>query len=178
MHADHLDARTDALMAANAATVDELRTVLAEGRETAEAEAARFRAECWATEAETVSSLSSTLADASAQAFAGRVQAMDRRTAALVAIGLLAALGMGAAGGWWAGVTTTGAAIIETEASLRAAFSSGPENARVWLDLMTWNDPRTAIVRCRDAGRIREEGGRKSCSLLFWVSPPLAAPTP
>ncbi|CAM3169070.1 hypothetical protein MEME101129_21980 [Methylobacterium mesophilicum] len=178
VHADHLDARTDALVAANAATVDELRSVLAEGRETAEAEAARFRAECWATETATVASLSTALADASATAFAGRVRAMDRRTAALVAIGLVAALAMGAAGGWWTGVTTTRAAIGETEAGLRAAFRDGPETARLWRELMTWNDPRTAVIRCRDAGRIREEAGRKSCPLLLWVSPPVAVPTP
>lgn len=176
--ADHLDVRQDEFMAASAETVAELRTVLAEGRETAEAQADRFRAECWATETATVASLSTALADASAQAFAGRVRAMDRRTAALVGMGLVAALVAGAAGGWWSGVTTTRAAIAETEAGLQAAFRDGPESARVWLDLMTWNDARAAVIRCRDAGRIREESGRKSCPLLFWVSPPVAAPTP
>ncbi|MCJ2139426.1 hypothetical protein [Methylobacterium sp. E-066] len=177
VHADHLDACTDALVAANAATVDELRSLLAEGRETADAAAARFRAECWATETATVASLSTALADASATAFAGRVRAMDRRTAALVSIGLVAALAMGAAGGWWTAVTTTRGAIAETEAGLRAAFRNGPETARLWRELMEWNDARTAIVRCRDGGHIQEEGGRKTCRLLFWVSPPLAAPT-
>lgn len=175
--ADHLDARQDALVAVSAATVDELRTILAEGRETAEAEAQRFRAECRAAETATVASLSSALADASAQAFAGRVKAMDRRTAAVVAIGLVMALALGALGGWWSGVMTTRAAIAETEAGLRAAFREGPENARLWLQLMTWNEPRAAVIQCRDAGRIREEGGRKVCPLLFWVSPPVTAPT-
>lgn len=176
VHADHLDARHDELVAASAATVDELRTVLAEGRETAEAEAQRFRAECWATETATVASLSTALADASAEAFAGRVRAMDRRTAALVAIGLVVALVAGAAGGWWSGVTTTRAAIVETEMGLRAAFRNGPETARLWRELMEWNDVRTAIARCRDAGEIREQEGRRTCRLLLWVSPPIAAP--
>lgn len=178
VHADHLDARHDALVAAGAETVAELRTVLAEGRETAEAESARFRAECWATETATVASLSTALADASAQAFTGRVRAIDRRTAVLIALGLVAALCMGAGGGWWVAVTTTRAAIAETEAGLRAAFRDGPETARLWLELMSWNDARTAVIRCRDAGRIREEAGRKACPLWFWVSPPVAAPTP
>ncbi len=178
VHADHLDARHDALVAAGAETVAELRTVLAEGRETAEAEAARFRAECWATETATVASLTNALADASAKAFASRVRAMDRRTAATVALGLVVALCMGAGGGWWAGTTTTRAAITETEAALRVAFREGPETARLWLELMTWNDPRGAVIRCRDTGRIREEAGRKACPLWFWVSPPVAAPTP
>lgn len=176
VHADHLDERHDALVAASAATVEELRIVLAEGRETAEAEASRFRAECQATETATVASLSTALADASAQAFAGRVRAMDRRTAALVGMGLVACLVTGAAAGWWTGVTTTRAAIAETEVGLRSAFRDGPESARVWLELMSWNDVRAAVVRCRDAGRIREEAGRKSCPLLLWVSPPVAAP--
>jgi hypothetical protein len=178
VHADHLDVRLDAFMAASATTVDELRTVLAEGRETAEAQAERFRVECWATEAATVASLTSALTDASAQAFARRVRAMDRRTAVLVALGLVVTLCAGAVGGWWVGTTTTRAAIAETETGVRAAFREGPETARLWLELMTWNDARTAVIRCRDAGRIREEGGRKSCPLLFWVSPPVAAPTP
>lgn len=175
---DHLDARHDALAAAGAKTVAELRTVLVEGRETAEAETSRFRAECRATETATVASLSGAIADASARAFDGRVRAMDRRTAALVAISFAAALGTGAVAGWWTGVTTTRAAIAETEAGLRAAFRDGPETARLWLELMTWNDARTAVVRCRDTGRIREEAGRKACPLLLWVSPPVAAPTP
>lgn len=176
--ADHLDACQVQFVAASAATVDELRTVLAEGRETAEAEAARFRAECQATETETVAGMSSAIAKASAQAFDGRVRAMDRRTASLVGLGFMACLVAGAAGGWWSGVTTTRAAIVETETGLRAAFRDGPESARVWLELMSWNDVRAAVVRCRDAGRIREEAGRKACPLLLWVSPPVAAPTP
>ncbi|SEG69631.1 hypothetical protein SAMN04488144_14513 [Methylobacterium sp. 190mf] len=176
MHADHLDERHDALVAASAATVEELRTLLAEGRETAEAQADWFRAECQATETETVAGMSSAIAKASAHAFDERVRAMDRRTAVLVALGLAAALVAGATGGWWTGVTTTRAAIGETEVGLRAAFRDGPESARVWLELMSWNDVRAAVVRCRDAGRIREEAGRKSCPLLLWVSPPVAAP--
>lgn len=176
--ADHLDARQDAFVAASAATVGELRMILSEGREAAEAEAGRFRAECRATETETVASLSSAITIASAKAFDRRVSAIDRRTAVMVAIGLVGALATGAAGGWWTGVTTTRAAIAETETGLRTAFRDGPETARLWLELMTWNEPRTAVIRCRDTGRIREEGGRKSCPLLFWVSPPVAAPTP
>ena len=175
---EHLDGRHDALVAAAAETVDALRSVLAEGRQTADAEAARFRAVCRATEAETVTSLSGALADASARAFAERVRAIDRRTAAMVALGLVAAFITGGGGGWWTGVTTTRAAIVQTEDGLRAAFRNGPETARLWLDLMTWNDVRTAVVRCRDAGGIREEGGRRTCRLLMWVSPPLAVPSP
>lgn len=90
----------------------------------------------------------------------------------------MVALVAGAAGGWWTGVTTTRAAIAETEAGVRAAFRDSPQTARLWLELMTWNDPHTAVIRCRDTGRIREGGGRKACPLLFWVSPPGAAPTP
>lgn len=160
------------------AVVERLGSLLSDGHAVADAEADRFRAQCQAAEAETIESLSTALADAAASAFGERVRAIDRRTAALVAIGLVTALCAGAAGGWWAGVTTTRAAIGETETGLRVAFRDGPETARLWLELMTWNDPRTAVIRCRDAGRIREEAGRKSCPLLFWVSPPVAAPTP
>ncbi|MEE7441099.1 hypothetical protein MOR12E_19585 [Methylobacterium oryzae] len=175
--ADHLDERQDALVRACAETVDELRGVLDVGRQFADAEASRFRFECRATEASTVSSLSAAITDASARAFDGRVRALDRRTAAIMVIAMMACLTVGAAGGWWSGVTTTRAAITETETSIREAFRDGPETARLWLELMTWNDPRTAVIRCRDAGRIRDEAGRRSCPLLFWVSPPVKAPT-
>lgn len=175
---EHLDGRHDALVAASAEIVDALRSVLTEGRETAEAEADRFRAECRSTEAEIVTSLSGALADASARAFAGRVHALDRRTAALMALGIVAAFITGGGGGWWTGVATTRAAIVQTEDGLRVAFRHGPEAARLWLDLMTWNNVHTAVVRCRDAGQIREESGRKVCSLLLWVSAPPVVPPP
>lgn len=175
---EHLDGQHDALVAASAEMVDALRIVLAEGRETAEAEADWFRAECRSTEAETVTNLSVAIADASAHAFAGRVRALDRRTATLVALGMVGTLITGSGGGWWAGVTTARAAIVQTEEGLRAAFRNGPETARLWSDLMAWNNVRTAVVRCRDAGQIREEGGRKVCSLLLWVSAPPAIPPP
>lgn len=159
-------------------TVDGLRLVLEEGRETAEAEAKRFRAECAAAEVETVGRLSGAIADASARAFDGRVHAIDRRTAALVTLGMVGALVVGVAGGWWSGVATTRAAIAETEVGLRAAFREGPEAARLWLDLMAWNDPRLALERCRDGGQLGEERGRRTCRLLMWVSAPPTIPTP
>lgn len=168
-----------AALAGTAEDVTErLGAILHDGREFAEAEADRFRAECRSTEAQTVTSLSEAIAEASAQAFSGRVRAIDRRTAALVAFGMAAAFIAGGGGGWWAGVTTTRAVIVETEDTLRAAFRHGPETARLWVDLMSWNDVRTAIVRCRDSGQIRQEGGRKVCSLLLWVSAPPSVPPP
>jgi hypothetical protein len=157
---------------------ERLGTILHEGREFAEAEADRFRAECRAAEADTVRSLSAVLADTAERALTHRARALDRRTAALVAFGMAAAFIAGGGGGWWAGVTTTRAVIVETEDNLRAAFRHGPETARLWVDLMSWNDVRAAIVRCRDSGQIRQEGGRKVCSLLLWVSAPPAVPPP
>ena len=175
---EHLDERHDMLVAATAETVDTLRIVLAEGRETAEAEASRFRAECQATEAETVRSLSTVLADTAERALTHRVRALDRRTAALVGLGVAGALALGMGGGWWAGDRSARANITATEDGLRAAFRHGPETARLWLDLMSWNDARVAVVRCRDSGQIREESGRKVCNLLLWVSAPPAVPPP
>ena len=157
---------------------ERLGDILQDGRETAEAESARFRAECEATEAETIRSLSAVLAETAERALTERVRALDRRTAALVGLAVVGALMLGGAGGWWVGDRSARASVAATEDSVRAAFREGSAAAGLWVDLMRWNDPRTAIVRCRDAGRIREEGGRKACPLLFWVSPPAAAPTP
>lgn len=166
-----------AALAGTAEDVTErLGVILHEGREVAEAEAARFRAECQATEAETVRSLSIVLADTAERALTHRVRALDRRTAALVGLAVVGALALGAGAGWWVGDQSARTNITATEDGVRAAFRHSPESARLWADLMTWNDVRTAVIRCRDGGQIREESGRKVCNLLLWVSAPPSVP--
>ncbi|MCC0808821.1 hypothetical protein FPV16_21875 [Methylobacterium sp. W2] len=167
-----------AALAGTAEDVTErLGAILHDGREVADAEAERFRAECQATEAETVRSLSTVLANTAERALTNRVRALDRRTATLVGVAVAGALALGVGGGWWVGDRSARANITATEDNVRTAFRNGPETAQLWADLMTWNNVHTAVVRCRDSGQIREESGRRVCNLLLWVSAPPAVPT-
>lgn len=161
-----------AALAATAEGVTErLDAILAAGRETADAETARFRAECQATEAETVSSLSAALADAAAAAFTDRVRAMNRRTAAMVALSVVGALVLGVVVGWWAGDRSAHVNITATEESVRAAFREGPAAAAVWVRLMRWNDPKAAMAVCGEPSQIIIQGGRRGCWFPFWIEP-------
>lgn len=157
---------------------DRLGDILQDGRETADAEAERFRAECQATEAETVRSLSAVLADTAERALTDRVRALDRRTAVLVGLAVAFALTLGAAGGWWAGDRSARAAIVATEDGVRAAFREGPTAAALWVDLMRWNDPRAALMVCREPGEVLTQGGRRACRVPLWVErpPPVTRP--
>lgn len=160
------------------AAAERLSAILSDGREVADAEADRFRAQCQAAEAETVDSLSTALADEAARAFGDRVRALDRRTAALVGLAVAFALTLGAAGGWWAGDQSARAAIVATEDGVRAAFREGPTAAALWVDLMRWNDPRAALMVCREPGEVLTQGGRRSCRVPLWVErpPPVTRP--
>jgi hypothetical protein len=121
---------------------------LLDGREFADAEAERFRAECQAAEAETVRRLSAVLADTAEQALTSRVRALDRRTAVLVGLAVAGTLILGISGGWWAGERFARAEIAATEDSIRAAFREGPSAAALW-GVGTQNGPRYTLRFCR-----------------------------
>ncbi|TGD94591.1 hypothetical protein [Methylobacterium nonmethylotrophicum] len=146
--------------------------LLLDGREFADAEADRFRAECQAAEAETVRRLSTVLADTAERALTDRVRALDRRTAVLVGLAVAGALILGISGGWWAGDRSARAEITTIEDSVRAAFREGPGAAALWTDLMRWNDPKAALATCREAGEILIQGGRRACRIPFWIERP------
>jgi hypothetical protein len=168
-----------AALAGTAEDVTErLGAILQDGREVAEAEAERFRAECQATEAETVRSLSIVLADTAERALTHRVRALDRRTAALVGLAVAGALALGAGGGWWISDQSARADITATEDGVRAAFREGPAAAVLWVDLMRWNDPRAALGGCREPAEILMQGGRRACRVPLWVerAPPAGRP--
>ncbi|MBX9934703.1 MAG: hypothetical protein K2Y56_24850 [Methylobacterium sp.] len=168
-----------AALAATAEHVAErLNDILQGGRETAEAETARFRAECEATEAETIRSLSAILADTAERALTDRVRALDRRTAVLVGLAVVGAVTLGAAGGWWAGDRSGRASVAATKDSVRAAFREGPAAASLWVDLMRWNDPRAALSVCREPAEILVQGGRRACRVPLWVERPPAVVRP
>ncbi len=108
------------------------------------------------------------------RAFGDRVRALDRRTAAFVGVAVIGALVLGAGGGWWAGDRSARAAIVATEDGVRAAFREGPTAAALWVDLMRWNDPRAALMVCREPGEVLTQGGRRGCRVPLWVGPPAA----
>ncbi len=68
--------------------------------------------------------------------------------------GILGAFG----GGYWWGSSTADAAIHRTEAGLQAAFNQGPDAARTWLNLMTWNRIDDAL------GALSRQGDRLACN--------------
>jgi hypothetical protein len=155
-------------------TVRLLSEILREGRETADAEIARFRAGLARTEASTIKRIAESIAKAADAALGRRVRAFDRRTAAAVAFLLIFSSG----GCFWAGIglgyKNAQVMIAETESGLRAAFSAGPEAAALWLDLMSWNDPRTAVLACTSPDNSFLQGGRRACRLPVWTERPAA----
>ncbi len=104
-------------------------------------------------EAETVDSLSTALADEAARAFGDRVRALDRRTAAFVGVAVIGALVLGAGGGWWAGDRSARPPSSRPRTGARGLFREGPTAAALWVDLMRWNDPRAALMVCREPAR-------------------------
>jgi hypothetical protein len=154
-----------------------LATALTLARQSANAETDRFYASLEAAKAETVRDVAHHIARSADAALTRRVRVFDRNTsliaAAILVGGILGAFG----GGYWWGSSSAQAAIRETEAGLQAAFNDGPLAARTWLDLMTWNDPTTALAQCRgDAVSIQDR--RRACMVPLWIEKSPSPPPP
>jgi hypothetical protein len=98
----------------------------------------------------------------------------DRRlhwkVAALVGVGLTAAVVVGGVGGWFLGRASSVVVVGE----LGAAFQDGPNAGRVWLRLWRENDPVEALKKCEGSAGF-EERGRRGCWVPLWLEP---APPP
>ena len=101
-------------------------------------------------------------------------RALNHRTA-LIAAGVLVGTALVAGGGgyYW-GRSAARADTQQTEAGLQAAFSRGPEAAKDWWALMTWNDPRKALAQCQGPA-VSVQAGRRVCTVPLWVEPPPAS---
>lgn len=146
-----------------------------QGRLTADAEAKRFRAELAKSEADIVQRIATDIAEAADESLTRRVRVLDRRTTmwAALTLFLVSAASM-TVGAWW-GRNRAYTHFHETEIGLHQAFLDGPDAAHAWRELMEWNDLRSALRACSDAGpdKIHVQGGRRWCWLPFWIERPL-----
>ena len=143
-----------------------------QARELADAETARFRAGLEATEADLVHRIGTTIARSADDALRRRIRVFDRNTALLAAAVFVFSLLGAYALGDWRGSSRAYADIHETEAGLQAAFTGGPDAARSWLHLMTWNDIRYSLRLCTSPGQTNLQHGRKACNVPLWIEPP------
>jgi len=154
-----------------------LDTALSLARQSANAETERFYASLDAAKAETVRDVAQHIARSADAALRRRVQVFDRNTALIAAGVLVGSILIALAGGYWWGDSNATAGIRETETGLRAAFSGGPEAARDWLDLMTWNDPEKALAQCSGTA-VSIQYGRRACGVPLWIEKSVPAPPP
>ena len=147
----------------------ELRQILAVARQATDSETARFRAGLDATKTDLIHEIAGKIAKSADAALTRRVRVFDRNSALIAAgvlvVGLIGALG----GGYWWG-SSDAASLHETETSLRTAFHDGPESARLWLDLMLWNNPDRALFHC-SGDAVFVQNGRKACKVPLWIEP-------
>jgi len=174
---DRLGALTDRNARISTEHAAALDTTLTLARQSANAETERFYASLDAAKAETVRDVANHIARSADAALTRRVRVFDRNTALIAAAVLVGSILAALAGGYWWGDSNATAAVHETEAGLQAAFSGGPEAARDWLNLMTWNDLEQALAQCRgDAVSI--QSGRRGCMVPLWIEKPVNPPPP
>lgn len=158
---------------------DALKAALLEARHSADAETERFRVGLAAAKLGIIDEISDNIARKADAAFTRRVRVFDRNTALLAAGALVAAVVVAFAGGVWWGNSTAEASIHQTQAGLVAAFNGGPDTARLWLDLMTWNNPIDALAQCtRNFSLTFIQDGRRACQVPLWIGPPAPQPPP
>lgn len=141
---------------------------LALAPEVRRAEAERLRAAAEGILATLHHDLGQAVIRSSSEALNWRSRAIDANTATMIVVTLvicvLVAAGCGARGAW----LLARSSIVGTEDSLKAAFAQGPDAARIWADLMTWNpDLPVVLAGCR---RYTSPGSdRKACTVAVWA---------
>jgi hypothetical protein len=174
---DRLGALTDRNARISTEHTAALDTALTLARQAANAETERFYASLDAAKAETVRDVAQHIARSADAALRRRVQVFDRNTALVAAGVLVGSILIALAGGYWWGDSNATAGIRETEVGLQAAFSDGPEAARDWLNLMTWNNPEKALAQCRGPA-VFTDYGRRACGVPLWIEKPVNPPPP
>ena len=174
-------ARLGALTDRNARITTEhaaaLAATLSQARQAADAETERFHAYLDAAKAETVRDVAYHIALSADAALTRRVRVFDRNSALFAAAVLVGSILAALAGGYWWGDSNATAAVHETEAGLQIAFSNGPDAARDWLNLMTWNNPEKALAQCHGAA-VSVQQGRRACGVPLWIEKPVTPPPP
>lgn len=146
---------------------------LVEARAAADAERRRFEAQLAATEAQTIGRVADAIARSSDDALARRIRVFDRNSARIAAFILFAGCAAFLGGGYYWGNSHAYVHIHQTEAGLQAAFSNDADGARLWLDLMTWNNIPESLRQCLRPGARYAQSGRKACNVPLWIEEPL-----
>lgn len=171
----HLEVQRLALAEAMDGAVETIGDLLMQGRETAEAETARFEGACTAIEAEVVERVAAAIGKAADAALVQRVRGGGRRAGYRAALALVLTLGVGAGAGWPVAERTAEARIARVAGDVRLVFRDGPETAQAWRDLMVWNDLKAALAIRAAPGEVLMQGGRRACRIPLWVARPPAA---
>jgi hypothetical protein len=141
-------------------------------RSTADAEAARFRDNLGETETRTVQRVSAAIGQSAERALAHRIRVFDRNTALLAAFVLFATAIGCLGGGYWWGSRNAYADIHQTENGLREAFNGGDQAARIWLNLISWNNITHSLALCSEPGLTHLQDHRKVCDVPLWIEKP------
>jgi hypothetical protein len=145
-------------------------------RDTANAEAQRFRDNLAVMGADNIRQVGTTIARAAEKALTSRVRVLARNSglAAATILFVTAALCLGGGYRWGSDDATTG--IQQTEWRLRAAFAHGGPGANIWALLMEANDITIAIKQCNGPNLIPTGTARSACSMPLWITLPDNAP--
>lgn len=150
-----------------------------QARANADAETLRFQAELAKTEADFIRRVGASIASSADEALTRRVRVLDRNSILIAAAVLVGTAGACLGGGYWWGSSNARAGFHETEVRLQAAFSNGPDDAKLWLDLMNWNTISVGLRACSKPGVSAFQDGRRGCAVPLWIEAPLpSAPDP
>lgn len=125
--------------------------------------------------ARTIEIISAKIAESADRALARRVRVFDRNAAFVAVLMLVSSTLGGYFYGRWQGKRIADASIGITEINLQSAFNHGPQAANTWLQLMRWNNPRSALSYCHGSS-VFIQNGRRACNVPLWIAPPLPAP--
>jgi hypothetical protein len=141
---------------------------LVQGRETADAEAQRFRTELAVVEAETVQHVSDAIVKTTDAAWSKRISSADRNAVLIagfftVAVAVISAI----AGNEW-GRSRADNTLPQSVPVSQSTF--GPEMNSTLKQLMSWNDIRKALAACSE-DKVLVQDGRRWCRVGLWIEP-------
>jgi hypothetical protein len=139
---------------------------LVQSRETADAEAQRFRTELALAEAETVRHVADSIVQTTDAAWSKRIRSLDRNAIVIVGFLMVAVAGTSALIGDWWGRSRTHNTFSQNDPLLQRALVPDAN----WNELMSWNDLRKALAVCNSEG-VRVQDGRRWCRVGLWIEP-------
>jgi hypothetical protein len=141
---------------------------LVQSRETADAEAQRFRIELAISEADTVRHVADSIVKTTDAAWSKRIRSIDRNSIAIVGFLMVAVAATSALVGDWWGRSRSHNTFGQNDSLSQGALGPG---ANWTLDqLSSWNDLSKALAVCK-SDELRIQNGRHWCSVSLWIEP-------